>query len=62
MSHKNIKLPLVEKYRPKNFNDLLFDELDAAVSVPLKKSVAPLDKSINEDNEFIIPIVFKATS
>ncbi len=26
MSHKNIKLPLVEKYRPKNFNDLLFDE------------------------------------
>jgi replication factor C subunit 2/4 len=26
MSHKNIKLPLVEKYRPKNFNDLLFDD------------------------------------
>jgi replication factor C subunit 2/4 len=24
--HKNIKLPLVEKYRPKNFNDLLFDD------------------------------------
>lgn len=26
MSHKNIKLPLVEKYRPKSFNDLLFDD------------------------------------
>ncbi len=26
MSHINIKLPLVEKYRPKNFNDLLFDD------------------------------------
>ena len=24
--HKNIKLPLVEKYRPKLFNDLLFDD------------------------------------
>ena len=24
--HKNIKLPLVEKYRPKTFNDLLFDD------------------------------------
>ncbi len=24
--HKNIKLPLVEKYRPKCFNDLLFDD------------------------------------
>ena len=24
--HKNIKLPLVEKYRPKEFNDLLFDD------------------------------------
>jgi replication factor C subunit 2/4 len=24
--YKNIKLPLVEKYRPKNFNDLLFDD------------------------------------
>ena len=26
MSYKNIKLPLVEKYRPKKFNDLLFDD------------------------------------
>jgi len=26
MSYKDIKLPLVEKYRPKNFNDLLFDD------------------------------------
>ncbi len=26
MNHINIKLPLVEKYRPKNFNDLLFDD------------------------------------
>jgi hypothetical protein len=25
--HKKIKLPLVEKYRPKIFNDLLFDEM-----------------------------------
>jgi replication factor C subunit 2/4 len=24
--HKNIKLPLVEKYRPKNFEELLFDD------------------------------------
>ena len=24
--HNNIKLPLVEKYRPKRFDDLLFDD------------------------------------
>ena len=38
------------------------DEFDAAVKVPLKKSVAPFEISIRADNDVITPIVFSATS
>ncbi len=36
--HKNIKLPLVEKYRPKNFEELLFDDF-------IKEKIKSISKS-----------------
>jgi len=44
------------------FELLVLEELDAAVIDPLKKSVAPFDKSINADNEFKSPTVLSVTS
>ena len=46
MSHKNIKLPLVEKYRPKNFNDLLFDDF-------IKEKISSIVKSVQIPNMII---------
>ena len=40
----------------------VLEELDAAANYPLKKSVAPFDRSINDDNEFKSPTVLSVTS